>query len=166
MAFGDNVLKRDSRGDDVVELQLRLSGFRGTSWDGAYGPGTELQVQTFQREVMGSANPSGVVDPETVDALHRFASDFPVDFATIRCPCGQCGGFGQDQFENEYREGKPEIEAYHKKEYPGVHKAILHAFRGACFHLARRLPNPYNYQWLPLLGKQRAEGPNLDESHG
>ena len=34
----------------------------------------------------------------------------------------------------EYRAGYPEIEAYHRREYPGIHKAILHAFRAAQFY--------------------------------
>jgi hypothetical protein len=50
MAFGDAELKRDDKGAGVVELQIRLAGFRGTLWDGAYGPGTELQVVCFQRD--------------------------------------------------------------------------------------------------------------------
>ena len=135
MGFANRPLERGDKGEDVVELQLRLSGFRGTLWDGDFGPGTELQVVTFQRDVMGLENPSGVVDSDTFDALQTFASDFPIDFQPIRCPCGRCSGFGQDRFKGSYRSGKPHIEAFHRREYPGIHKAILHAYRGACFYL-------------------------------
>ena len=62
MAFGSKQLKRGDKGKDVVELQLRLAGFRGTTWDGDFGPGTELQVIAFQRDYMKRANPSGKVD--------------------------------------------------------------------------------------------------------
>jgi hypothetical protein len=143
MSFGDDVLQRGSNGAEVVELQLRLSGFRGTSWDGDFGPGTELQVNTFQRDVMGLSNVTGIADQQTVQALFEFANQHPIDFDTIRCPCGECGGFGQGRFAGEYRSGKPEIEAYHQREYPGIHKAILHAYRAATFYLVRdNYPTP------------------------
>jgi len=41
-------LQKGQLGDDVVELQLRLAGFRGTLLDGDFGPGTELQAKVFQ----------------------------------------------------------------------------------------------------------------------
>ena len=137
MAFGDRPLIRGANGPDVVELQLRLAGFRGTLWDGDYGPGTELQVRTFQRDVMGQSSPSGAVDATTFEALFKFATDHPLDFNAIRCPCGQCQGFGQARFKNEFTPGNPSVEAFHRYEYPGVHKAILHTLRAATFYLTR-----------------------------
>lgn len=59
---------------------------------------------------------------------------YPISFQTVRCPCGNCSGFGQDRYQNVYREGKPRIEAYHHREYPGIHKAILHAYRAARYY--------------------------------
>ena len=132
--LGRTVLERGATGAEVAELQIRLAGFRGTIWDGEFGAGTELQIRTFQRDYMGSSEPTGVADPETYMALQRFANTYSIDFGKVACPCGQCGGYGQGQFSNQYREGKPEIEAFHKREYPGVHKAILHSFRAARFY--------------------------------
>jgi len=129
----------------VVELQIQLAGFRGTVWDGIFGPGTELQVISFQREYMELEVPSGIIDADTVQAFERFAEEFPVDFEKIKCPCGQCGGFGQSRFKGEYKEAKNGIEAYHKYEYPGVHRAILQAFRAAQFYATKNgfdLPYP------------------------
>jgi hypothetical protein len=128
MAWGDK-LERGRTGKDVIELQLRLSGFRGTLWDGKFGPGTELQVVSFQRDFMRQKSPTGRVDTKTFDGLEQLASDYPLDWTALACPCGQCGGFGQGRFEGEYAAGKPRVEAYHRREYPGIHKAILHAFR-------------------------------------
>jgi len=137
VSFGGDLLQRGSKGAEVAELQLRLSGFRGTSWDGDFGPGTELQVRTFQRDFMDLEKVSGIADEQTMQALFQFADQHPIDFDSIRCPCRDCSGFGQNRFEGEYRSGKPEIEAYHRREYPGIHKAILHAFRAATFYLSR-----------------------------
>jgi len=137
MAFGDKTLKRSDKGKDVIELQLRLSGFRGTLWDGDFGPGTELQVFAFQRDYMEMKKPNGIVTAKTFAALGKFAAEFPVDFASIRCRCGKCSGFGQDRFNGQYKVGMPKVEAFHRREYPGVHKAILHSYRTAKFYCQR-----------------------------
>ncbi len=138
MALGDTELSRDDQGGDVVELQMRLAGFRGTAPDGDFGPGTELQVTTFQRDWMGLATPHGRADADTIAAINAFAAAHSLDFSQLRCPCGQCGGFGQGQFKERYREGKPEIEAYHRYEYPGIHRMLLWAFRAALFYGGQR----------------------------
>jgi hypothetical protein len=137
MAFGDKTLQRSAKGKSVIDLQIRLAGFRGTLWDGDLGPGTELQVMSFQRDYMGMKKPNGIVATKTFAALEKFATDFPIDFATIRCRCGKCAGFGQDRFKDQYQAGKPKTEAYHRREYPGVHKAILQSYRAANFYCQR-----------------------------
>lgn len=135
MAFGERELRRDDNGPDVVELQIRLAGFRGTVPDGDFGPGTELQVVRFQQDFMERDSSSGVADRETLEATTRLAQRFPLDFDAIRCPCGLCDGFGQGRFKDAYRSGKPEIEAYHRYEYPGIHRMLLWAVRGIMFYM-------------------------------
>lgn len=127
-------LARGAVGSAVVELQIRLAGFRGTLWDGIFGPGTELQVITFQREVLSQSNPNGIVDTATWDALQQFAADFPIDFESLKCPCGRCLGFGNGNNEGIYFPGKPKIEMNYCYEYPGIHKAILNTYRAAQFY--------------------------------
>jgi hypothetical protein len=144
MGLDKIALKLGDRGPQVGELQLRLSGFEGSVWDGGFGPGTERQVKRFQRDVMRMRVPTGIFDVATFDALQDFTSRFPVDFTNVRCPCGKCGGFGQNQFAGQYRKGMPQVEAYHEREYPGIHKGILHAYRAACFYLVEAgLPPPF-----------------------
>jgi len=120
-------------GDDVQLLQIKLSGFRGTVPDGQYGPGTELQVIQFQKDFMGSPQPSGVVDMATSEAIDAFAKKYPIDFEQLRCRCGKCPGFGNSLFKGQYQVGMPQIEAYCRYEYPGIHKMTLWAAR-AVFH--------------------------------
>lgn len=134
MIFNSESLSRGSKGLAVEELQIRLAGFRGTTWDGDFGPGTELQVITFQKEVMKVEEPTGVVDQKVFEALEEFAKEYPLDFGPLKCPCGECEGFGQGRFKDQYREGKPEIEAYYLFEYPGIHKAILQSYRATQFY--------------------------------
>jgi hypothetical protein len=134
VAYGDRVLARGSKGRDVAELQLRLAGFRGTVPDGDFGPATERQVRTFQRDYMRVA-PDGIAGGDTLRAIDRFADAYPIDFAALRCPCGECGGFGRGRYKRSYLPGRPKVEAYYRYEYPGVHRMLLWAVRAVFFYL-------------------------------
>jgi hypothetical protein len=134
MAFGDAELTRGAFGGDVVELQVRLAGFRGTLPDGKFGPGTELQVVSFQRDFMRRAHPTGVVDAATFAGIDRLRALYPIDFARLKCPCGHCDGFGQGRFRNLYRTGVAKSEASYRYEYPGMHRMLLWAVRGLFFY--------------------------------
>lgn len=129
MAWGDP-LKRGDKNADVTELQMRLAGFRGTVPDSDYGPGTELQVVTFQRDVMGMKKPTGAADAATIAAIGAFGAARPVNFQQLACRCGVCGGFGRGLFKGRYN-GAVKVEAYHRYEYPGVHRMLLWAYRAA-----------------------------------
>ena len=147
------------RGKAVVELQLRLAGFAGTVWDGIYGSNTEQQVRQFQKDYMDLPEPSGIFDRETASALRQFADEYPIEFAAWHCPCGTCGGFGQGRFRNEFRQGKPRVEAFHCYEYPGVHRALLHTFRAACFYLKHAgFPAPRITSGYRCLENNRMQG--------
>jgi hypothetical protein len=134
MEFGERVIQRGMRGRDVEELQIRLAGFRGTLPDGDFGAGTELQVVKFQQDFMGTNVPNGIVDDDTFAAIERFAQQFPLDFDALRCPCGECAGFGRGRFKGIYQTGNPRVEAHHRYEYPGIHRMILWAVRAAFFY--------------------------------
>ena len=137
MQFGKSILRRGCKGEDVAELQLRLAGFNGTVWDGIYGHGTERQVIAFQRDYMNEKNPDGIVGPNTIRAIYDFANEYPIDFEPLKCQCGKCDGFGNGLNFGVYLEGKPRCEAYCQYEYPGIHKAILHAFRACMFYAVK-----------------------------
>jgi hypothetical protein len=128
------ILTRGSRGRQVEALQLALAGFRGTLPDGDFGPGTELQVRQFERDYMGRT-PTGIADRPLIAALQRFAKQYPIDFKALRCPCGDCGGFGRSRGRGEYLAGQPRVEAFHQYEYPGIHRMLLWAYRGAMFYV-------------------------------
>src|SRR5215470_9110160 len=134
MAYGDRELKSGDNGPDVVELQIRLAGFRGTVPDGNFGAGTQLQVVKFQQDFMGMANTTGVADADTFAQIRAFGARFPIDFAALRCPCGICDGFGRAQFEGQYAPGAARIEQNYLYEYPGVHRMILWALRAVFFY--------------------------------
>ncbi len=139
MAYGDRTLARDAEGPDVVELQMRLAGFSGTSPDGDFGPGTEGQVRQFQSDWMREAAPSGVADSAVFSAIDDFGRAQSFDMDGFHCPCGSCPGFGQGRFKGRYRSGKPEQERFHMYEYPGIHRMLLWAYRAARFYAKERM---------------------------
>ncbi|MFC1533478.1 peptidoglycan-binding protein [Thermodesulfobacteriota bacterium] len=136
MQYGKRIIKRGLRGPDVQELQIRLAGFRGTIPDGIFGPGTELQIFEFQRDFMEMPNPSGIADRETIIAIDEFAEQYPIDFSSLRCPCGECEGFGQGRFKGKYRHGNPKLEMYYRYEYPGIHRMLLWAVMAIFFYIS------------------------------
>lgn len=131
-------LQRGCKGPDVQSLQIKLAGFRGTIWDGNFGPGTELQVMQFQKDFMRIL-PTGIVDTATAAAINDFAKKYTFDFNQLKCPCGQCSGFGQGLYKDQYQEGKPHLEIYCRYEYPGIHKVVLWTTRAACFYTGNPL---------------------------
>jgi N-acetylmuramoyl-L-alanine amidase len=62
------------RGDDVVELQLKLGalGFDAGRVDGIFGPNTELALKDFQRNT--ALNTDGVCGPDVLHALGRLGA--------------------------------------------------------------------------------------------
>jgi hypothetical protein len=133
MAYRDRPLAQNDKGDDVIELQMRLAGFKGTVPDGDFGPGTLKQVTAFQSEWMKMAQPTGLVDDATFDAIDAFGAAHPVNFDLLKCKCGVCGGFGRGKFKDQYWQGNSE-EKFHRYEYPGIHRMLLWTFRAAMFH--------------------------------
>lgn len=113
-----------------MELQLRLAGFRGTVWDGRFGPGTELQVVTFQRDVMReqAPEPDGVAGPKIFRALEQFIRDYPIAREKLKCNRGLLDGFGRGLGRDSYQPGQPQQGRYYRYEYLGIHQAILHTY--------------------------------------
>lgn len=133
VAYGSRLLQKNTFGSDAAELQIRLAGFRGTVPDGDFGPGTERQVMSFQRDYMKLRQPSGIVDRKTMLAIDEFGEKYPLDFRALKCPCGQCGGFGQGRSKGRYLNNTRD-EAFHRYEYPGMHRMLLWAVRAAFFY--------------------------------
>lgn len=133
--YGSRYLKKGMQGLDVEELQIRLAGFSGGIPDGNFGPGTEKQVNQFQKDFM-KRNPTGLVDRDTFIALDQLADKYPIDFKKLACPCGICKGFGSGLYMGHYREGMPKTEEFYMYEYPGIHRVILWAARALFFYHA------------------------------
>lgn len=117
----------------LQNIQIKLTGFNGTTFDGFPGPNTEKQIKQFQTDYM-KITPTGTISNDLINAINKFALQFPIDFNQLKCPCGKCSGFGQGLYKNTYISGKPKLEMYYMYEYPGIHRAILWAARTLFFY--------------------------------
>lgn len=139
----DRIIAKGCEGEAVQELRIRLAGFGGLLPGESFDDDTEDSVKQFEKDVMHRV-PTGKVDPAFAAALDMFASDWPIDVEKqLACPCVTarrrlqgCSGFGKGQFRGEYSPGheKDRNEAYHKYEYPGIHRSLLWAARALMFY--------------------------------
>ena len=134
-----NEYRKGDSGQAVLEINIRLAGFGGLFPTDDFTDMTERGVKQFQRDYMGMANPTGVADIDTQNAIDDFSEKFRENVDSYRCPCNTCGGFGQGQFRGQFRPNLPRREAFYKYEYPGMHQSLLWAVSALRFYLTQRL---------------------------
>ncbi len=124
-------------GKEIIEIQRILIGWgvkeKPVEITGKFDVATEEAVMRFQ-EAHGHY-PSGRFSDNTLQKIKSEISDHRFKMVEYRCRCGKCGGFGRGMYNNEYLKGKPETEAYHKYEYPGIDLTLIWAVR-ALMHRA------------------------------
>jgi hypothetical protein len=130
-----NVVEKGDSGEIVEEINIRLSGFGGGVPNSTFDDVTELKVKQFQKDYMNMGTPTGMVDEETANAIDEFGQKYPIDFNSIKCDCGSCGGFGKGINKNVYLDNKKD-EPHHQYEYPGMHRSLLWAVRGIMLFVA------------------------------
>ncbi len=110
------------RGDDVVDLQGRLSrlGFDCGRVDGIFGPGTSAAVSDFQRNV-GLAS-DGVVGHETFRSLQRLAA---------RSASGQPVGEVRESLRLDALVAQPRLVVGHGDNLAPLARAIARAMRAS-----------------------------------
>ena len=136
-ASGGKVLRIGDTGSDVVEMQRMLIGWGSKAQpvvlDGIFGTTAESALKRFQSA--HNLTPTGIYDELTDNECNQEVARHAFPLENCKCPCGECGGFGQAQFENEYILGKPAVEAYYRYEYPGIDETLIWAVR-ALMHRA------------------------------
>lgn len=133
-------IKLGDKGFLIEELNVRLMGFGNTTssptaWN-EFTAKTENAVKQFQRDYMGVPE-TGKVCGGFLQALDDFCSKYPVRLDRMKCPCGKCNGFGSNQKDSalagvftDALRTKPRKGV----EYPGMHRALLWAFRASLFY--------------------------------
>lgn len=93
------VLAQGATGEDVRQLQIRVSGYPGyggrVAIDGSFGPGTKAAVTRFQQAYGLAAD--GVAGPNTMAKIYELQDDdcTPIHFTYAELDDG-CGGSGFD----------------------------------------------------------------------
>lgn len=133
-------IKLGDKGFLIEELNVRLMGFGNTisaptAWN-EFTAKTENAVKQFQRDYMGVPE-TGKVCGGFLHALDEFRTKYPVHLEHMKCHCGKCDGFGNNQKDSalagvftDAQRTKPRKGV----EYPGMHRALLWAFRASLLY--------------------------------
>ncbi|HEX8268464.1 MAG TPA: hypothetical protein VF581_01115 [Flavobacterium sp.] len=128
-------VKRGERSELIREVNIRLSGFGGNIPTDEFTADTEKNVRQFQKDYMKIA-PTGKICGNTVKAVDEFGSKYLYNFAESACRCNTCSGYGDGSNKGEYT-GSTHTEAYHKYEYPGIHRSLFWALKAIVFYMEK-----------------------------
>ncbi|MDG5817093.1 peptidoglycan-binding domain-containing protein [Chitinispirillales bacterium ANBcel5] len=136
--------KKGDTGKIVEEINIRLAGFGGGVPSDVFDDLTETKVKNFEKLYMKRGNPKGIVDMAVAEAIDEFGEAYTISvrlFDQLKCKCPamsdvtvKCNGYGNGKYLNEFS-GASTREAFHRYEYPGIHRSLLWAVRGLQFHL-------------------------------
>lgn len=126
--------KNSAPSELIREINIRLAGFGGNVPTDKFTDRTERMIKQFQRDYM-KVPETGKVCGNVLKAIDEFQSKFTIDFTEIKCKCKKCTGFGDGSNKGKYLKDKRE--AYHRYEYPGIHRSLLSSIRTVKFYLTK-----------------------------
>ena len=127
-------IKKGDTSELIREINIRLAGFGGNVPTDMFTDRTEKMIKQFQRDYMKIPE-TGKICGNVLRAIDDFQAKFNFNFESLKCKCGTCSGFGDNKNKGEYLNNKNNIEAYHRYEYPGIHKLLLWSLRAVIFYL-------------------------------
>jgi len=127
-------IKKGDKNELIREINIRLAGFGGNVPTDEFTDRTENMIKQFQKDYM-KVPENGKVCGNFLRAIDEFQNKFTVDFNEAKCKCGKCTGYGDGSNKGKYLKGN--IEAYHKYEYPGIHRSLLSSLRSVKFYLSK-----------------------------
>lgn len=148
-------VKPGDKGSLIEEINVRLTGFGGTVSESTplnvFTKRTESAIKQFQRDYMGVAE-TGKICGSLLIALDEFRSKIPISFASMKCRCGQCHGFGNGFIDSQaagYFKSTDRTKPYAGIEYPGLHRALLWALRAAIYY-AESMDTELGFKFLTI----------------
>ena len=126
--------KQYNCGKLIQEINIRLAGFGGNVPTEEFTQRTKNSIMQFQRDYMG-VSPTGKICGSLLKAIDRFAAEYIFNFEETKCKCNICSGYGDGKNKGFYLREK--TEAYHRYEYPGIHRSLLWALKTVLFYLKK-----------------------------
>lgn len=140
----------------IREVNIRLAGFGGALPTDEFTELTANCIQQFQRDYMGVPE-TGKICGSLLVALDKFRDEYGISpyFESMKCPCGNCSGFGKG------RNDKFEFESYQKSsgryikvtrpahEYKGMHKSLIWGLKAMLFYF-NKIANPNGYKIIGI----------------
>ncbi|WP_051951625.1 glycoside hydrolase family protein [Flavobacterium sp. ASV13] len=149
-------IKKGDKSELIREINIRLAGFGGNVPTNEFTDRTEKMIKQFQRDYM-KVPETGKVCGNVLVAIDDFSEKFDISnkfWEQIKCSCGtknkkaisklrgieelnSCGGFGDHTGKGTY--GKHDkTEAYHRYEYPGIHRSLLFGIKALQFYFSKQ----------------------------
>lgn len=127
-------IKKGDKNELIREVNIRLAGFGGNVPTDEFTERTEKMIKQFQRDYM-EVPETGKICGNVLRAIDEFQSKYIIDFTELKCKCKTCSGFGDGSNKGKYLKGN--TEAYHRYEYPGIHRSLLSSIRSVKFYLEK-----------------------------
>ncbi|AZA93108.1 Predicted chitinase [Chryseobacterium nakagawai] len=140
----------------IREINIRLSGFGGNVPTDKFTDRSEKMVKQFQKDYM-KVPETGKVCGNVLRAIDEFSKNFDISttfWNQMKCDCStkgkkatsvlrgiqetnSCDGFGDGTGKGTYK-STSKTEAYHKYEYPGIHRSLLFGFKALQFYFSKQ----------------------------
>ncbi len=148
--------KKTPANELIREINTRLAGFGGNVPTDTFTDRSEKMVKQFQRDYM-KVPETGKVCGNVLVAIDEFSKNFDLSttlWNQLKCSCttkgkkatnklkgisemNNCNGFGDGTGKNTYS-GNNKKEAYHRYEYPGIHRSLLFGFKALQFYFSKQ----------------------------
>ncbi|WP_252149279.1 LysM peptidoglycan-binding domain-containing protein, partial [Acinetobacter baumannii] len=140
----------------IREVNIRLAGFGGALPTDEFTELTATCIKQFQRDYMGVPD-TGKICGSVLAALDRFRDEYGIAsyFESMKCPCGECSGFGRSRsgnfrFEMYNKTTRQYVEVYRDaKEYNGMHRSLIWALKAMLFYF-KKMPNSAGYKIVKI----------------
>lgn len=112
------------RSELIREVNIRLAGFGGALPSDEFTELTTKCIKQFQQDYMG-ISPTGKICGGLLTALDKFSKEYDIKnyFSQMKCDCGGCKGFGNDEKSSG--------------EHSGIHRSVLNILRAIIFYVEK-----------------------------
>lgn len=134
LGLGNFCLKLGDINKLIQEINIRLMGFGGNLPSEEFTDRTLKMIKQFQKHYM-KIEPTGHICGDTLKSIDEFGNKYDVNFNKLKCPCGDCSGFGKGK-NPSHRQNPKVTERKRAYEYPGIHRSMYWSIKAVQFWLS------------------------------